>query len=312
MVYRNPGKATLKRTEHKTITYRSFKSFNEQAFLKDLSARLSTFEYSQNDSDDNFENWNTVFITILNDHAPIKTKRVKRDVKPEWMTNEIASAQRNRDRYHKKKDWENYKYWRNKTKTLIRKSKRDFFTNAINETKNNKFLWDHINDIQGKSKTLEVPSELIVDGTAYTDKQDVIDKLNAYFANISERLREGCSTARSEHDRLRTFVETKLPSGIQFNIPSLKLEQLTSILKSLDATKATGLDQLSPRLLKLSASVIAPSLLKIINISLHTASFPKILKSAKLIPIHKGGLKNEPSNYRPISILPVLSSLKGT
>ena len=50
-----------------------------------------------------------------------------------------------------------------------------------------------------------------------------------------------------------------------------------------------------------------PSLASIINFSIQHAQFPDILKVAKIVPIHKHGAKHEPSNYRPISILPVIS-----
>ena len=43
-----------------------------------------------------------------------------------------------------------------------------------------------------------------------------------------------------------------------------------------------------------------------INISLHTGVFPDDLKEARVFPIHKGGPSEDPSNYRPISILPVI------
>ena len=62
----------------------------------------------------------------------------------------------------------------------------------------------------------------------------------------------------------------------------------------------------APKAIKLTAAVIAPSLLKIINIGIQTGSFPQLLKNAKLFPIYKGGPNNDPSNYRPISILPVI------
>ena len=58
-----------------------------------------------------------------------------------------------------------------------------------------------------------------------------------------------------------------------------------SIINSLDATKATGLDGASPKTVKLTAAVIAPSLLKIINIGIQTGSFPQLLKNAKRVPI---------------------------
>ena len=81
----------------------------------------------------NFSTWNALFLSVLNKHAPIKEKRVKRAKKSAWLTEEITAAQKNRDYYHKKQDWENFKLWRNKTKSLIRTAKKAFFENAINE-----------------------------------------------------------------------------------------------------------------------------------------------------------------------------------
>ena len=46
-----------------------------------------------------------------------------------------------------------------------------------------------------------------------------------------------------------------------------------------------------------------------INISLHTGVFPDVLKEARVIPIHKGGPSEDPSNYRPIPILPIVSKV---
>ena len=43
--------------------------------------------------------------------------------------------------------------------------------------------------------------------------------------------------------------------------------------------------------------------------SLRNGMFPDSLKLAKIHPIHKGGTKSDPANYRPISILPVASKL---
>ena len=62
--------------------------------------------------------------------------------------------------------------------------------------------------------------------------------------------------------------------------------------------------------LKLSAEIISPSLLEIINISFISCQFPDSLKRSKIHPIHKGETKSDPANYRPIfSILSVISKL---
>ena len=54
---------------------------------------------------------------------------------------------------------------------------------------------------------------------------------------------------------------------------------------------------------------VSPCLTLIINQVLSTGQFPKNLKIAKVIPIHKTGDKSLMKNYRPISILPVASKI---
>ena len=52
---------------------------------------------------------------------------------------------------------------------------------------------------------------------------------------------------------------------------------------------------------------VAKFLLKIFNTSLETSNFPDSWKTAKVAPIRKDGDKSIQSNYRPISVLPVVS-----
>ena len=80
-------------------------------------------------------------------------------------------------------------------------------------------------------------------------------------------------------------------------------------LASLDPKKATGIDGISAKFLKLSSHVLARPLTKILNLSIITGIFPEMLKKAKVNPIFKRGDKSDKANYRPISILPVLSKI---
>ena len=75
--------------------------------------------------------------------------------------------------------------------------------------------------------------------------------------------------------------------------------------------KATGVDGLGTKILKMVAPAISSSLAKLINYCIDNGCFPSAWKLAKAIPIYKGkGSKLNMSNYRPISaVLPLLSKI---
>ena len=59
----------------------------------------------------------------------------------------------------------------------------------------------------------------------------------------------------------------------------------------------------------MGATAIVPSLARLINHSFQVSVFPSRWKTAKVTPLHKGGDLDEVSNFRPISVLPVLSKV---
>ena len=64
-----------------------------------------------------------------------------------------------------------------------------------------------------------------------------------------------------------------------------------------------------PNLLKDAANEIAPPLTYIINLSLTTSTISTDWKKAKVSPIFKSGSTTELENYRPISVLPIVSKI---
>ena len=54
---------------------------------------------------------------------------------------------------------------------------------------------------------------------------------------------------------------------------------------------------------------IAPALTDLFNISLSSGIFPSEWKRSHITPIHKGGPSDDPSNFRPISVVPVLAKI---
>ena len=73
--------------------------------------------------------------------------------------------------------------------------------------------------------------------------------------------------------------------------------------------KAVGLDNIPARLLKDAADTVAKPLTIILNASLQSGRVPDDWKAARVSPLFKKGKAEDMDNYRPISILPVLSKI---
>ena len=81
-------------------------------------------------------------------------------------------------------------------------------------------------------------------------------------------------------------------------------------LPKLPIFKATGCNQITNRFLRNTAAVIAPSLTYLFNLSIKSSEFPTKWKTAKVTPIFKQkGQRSNPTNYRPISLLPAVGKL---
>ena len=93
-------------------------------------------------------------------------------------------------------------------------------------------------------------------------------------------------------------------------MPLIASDKVLKFLQGLDIRKLTGTDDVGTRLLKMAAPLVADSLTYICNLSSKTSTFPDKWKEAKVRPLHKTGPVNELNNFRPISILPVLSKVR--
>ena len=84
---------------------------------------------------------------------------------------------------------------------------------------------------------------------------------------------------------------------------------MADLLRNLDVNKALGPDGIPARVLKECANELAPSLCYLFNKSLSLSVVPSQWKLAHVVPIHKKGSKEHVSNYRPVSLLCILSKV---
>jgi len=94
-----------------------------------------------------------------------------------------------------------------------------------------------------------------------------------------------------------------------FSVPAVTSVEVNKIILAIRPDKAAGKDKITARLLRLAAPAVAPRIAKLINLFFSTGAFPSRWKTAKVTPLYKNGTECDPCNYRPISVLQVLSKV---
>ena len=116
-----------------------------------------------------------------------------------------------------------YKHWRNKTTTLLRASKKNFFYQSIAENKDNTFLWRPIKRLNGHNEGMKIPDEINIDGNTFKQKHGVIEQLHYLFSSINKRLKSDDSQTNDineyEFTNLKDYEDSKVPNEINFKIP---------------------------------------------------------------------------------------------
>ena len=84
---------------------------------------------------------------------------------------------------------------------------------------------------------------------------------------------------------------------------------MEKILRGTNVCEAAGIDHLSDHLLKDGSQVLSKPISELLNLSIKLISFPDFCEIAKLKPLFKKGSKTNPSNYRPILVLALISKV---
>ena len=133
---------------------------------------------------------------------------------------------------------------------------------------------------------------------------EMAEIFNSYFSNIGADL---AAEIPASERKPETYL---IPTNKTFNLEIPTIDTVYRLLKTIDEKKSnSGLEKIPNKLLKIAADVIAPSLTEIFAKSIYTGIFPNEWKEARVSPVHKNGVKHEPSNYRPIFVIPTVSKI---
>ena len=144
-------------------------------------------------------------------------------------------------------------------------------------------------------------------GLTATSPKDKANMFCNYYANVAKNLKKKSMPLIDFIWRpIKPFPNR---TDKTFKFSPVEDNVICKYLQELKRKKATGIDNLPSNLLKDAAPVISKPLAHIINLSLTTSIFPTEWKEAKITPLFKSGKKSSVENYRPISILPVISKI---
>ena len=299
-----------------TITYRQFKNFNRNSFRSDILAQPWDDLKGVHNPNELWLKWKTLFLEVSDVHAPLRSKRV-RGFKSPWITTERKKMMHLGDRFKIKAigsgdaiDWNNFKRSRNNVNNAIKIAKKSYNLKSFTACDgNSRKTWEIINEVMGRKSEKAIINELEFEDKKLTDPTKIAEGFNKFFAEIGPKLPENIEDIDICFDK---FVNQSISGNFNFKFsfqqrsPSL----VSSHLRKLCMRKATGLDTVSARLLRECFDLISDSLALIFNQLIETSTFPVEWKSARITPLYKKcGNRSDPSNYRPISIIPVVAKV---
>ncbi len=128
------------------------------------------------------------------------------------------------------------------------------------------------------------------------------DTLNHFFLEIGTRLDN-----KIPAETINLANISHLPPV--FELQMLELIDVAILVRDMKPSTSCGVDGLTSCILKACGPWIFPVLQHLFNCSILTRTFPACWKTAYITPLYKDGKKSDPSNYRPISVLPCIGKL---
>ena len=202
---------------------------------------------------------------------------------------------------NKKQEFNVYK---NTLRRLITQAKNIYFSTQFEKNRGDgKKTWQTIDNALHRKNPTSTPDAIVIDGALSTNTTEMAESFNNYFSNV-------CKPNEADEPNLPPHTTyLKNLSNTVFKFEQINNATVVQYINKLKSSHSCGHDSISSYMLKYIAKDVSPCLTLIINQTLSTGIFPKKLKTAKVIPIFKREEETLIKNYRPISILPVMSKI---
>lgn len=184
-----------------------------------------------------------------------------------------------------------FRKFRRELDRSIRIAYRSYLQNIICsslDSNNTKPFWKFIKSKRNFQSSINT---LIKGNSAVTSAIEKAELLNEYF----------CSVFTKENTDSMPSLCTP---AVCHSIPNLDISEqgVKKLLDELQVNKSSGPDGISPYVLKMCSTAIAPLFTTIYRKSINTGQLPQDWHTAVVTPIYKKGSPTDPGNYRPVSL----------
>ena len=272
---------------------------------------LDSLITTDDDINHDWQQWKKAFLEAVSQHIP--SMKVKGRNYVPWMNSTILHNIKKKNslplrikKSHTPTEYlvEKFKTLRSSIKRMLRNSRSKYFDSICSSRGlNPKRFWSLF---KLNNKIRNIPQKLSVKVTETKrtfagNPADIAALFNNYFTSIftTDPNIENCSPKALPYQSNNTIIEDI----------TLSEADVFSVLHNLDINKAQGPDGIPARLLKETARQISPSLTVLFNKSLSTGVLPHDWKLANVVPVHKKDNKEHVENYRPISLLSLISKV---
>ena len=300
------------KTRHTERPSRIINEENTNKFLSKLQSHDWNDIMSSTETQEAFSSFHGTFLKLYDECFPFRRKKsVYRSRKPLLSDALKKSIKVKNALYRNSRDYPSvstatkYKQYKNKLSILLKVSEKNHYTNLMEEYKNNlRNSWRILKEVINKRKNRSACSKFMLNGQFVTDKTMISNSFNSFFVNMGPNL-----ASKIPHSNIPC---TKyIPGGRHLQsllLSSTYEEEIKICIRRLN-DGSPGWDNITSKIIKASCNHIVRPLTHIFNLSLTTGVFPTELKIARVIPLFKSGDPHIFSNYRPVSVLPILSKI---
>lgn len=302
-----PVKAVPKQPDILFIARRDYDSHNIEKFRNCMKSLSFTESYNDTNINSAYNTFHEDFLLYYNLCFPLmRHKIVTKNRDPKWITKGLRRSCNTKRilrykfyRVNTKQNKIKYQTYSKILKRCLSQSQKLCNLSFISKSQNKcKAAWRVINDDTEGNVTYNSISEIKVGSHLISEPEVIANEFNKFYINMTN------TPTNSIQNTNKTSIQNSL------FLKPLSILEVEKIIVTLNSCNSVGYDGISTKILKICAKVIAPIMTHLINLSFEQGIFPERLKRSVIRPIYKRkGDKIDMTNYRPITLIPIISKI---